>query len=381
VTGELIPWEIGFGDHFDVRTISRIPLAPGNCCVGWVDTPDYEFVTREARDENRIWAIPRRRHWWQPTSASGLELPTPLGVVSSLASDLRTARLFVVGGGPNRGEFVRFEPFSRTFSPFLPGVSGNHLDFSRDGKWIAYTAVDERAVLVSRANGKEGRQLTFSFDQVELPRWSPDGTKIAFMGRNIGWPWRIYVVPSEGGTPREASVGRDNQGAPTWSPDGKWLAYANVLCQESHTCSVHRIELATGKIETLPGSAGLQTARWSPDGRYIAALRPEQHQLLVFDTEKQNWTKLADSIVGADLNWSRDSRYLYSNRPVGYKPEILRIPVNGGNPENVVNLESLGKLTGRFSDGLSIAPDNSVILIREINASEIYALDFALTGR
>ena len=82
-----------------------------------------------------------------------------------------------------------------------------------------------------------------------------------------GRPWRIYVVSREGGTPREASSGDENQGAPTWSPDGKWLAYANVSCQASHTCAVHRIELATGKTETVPGSGDLRTARWSPDGR------------------------------------------------------------------------------------------------------------------
>jgi Tol biopolymer transport system component len=135
--------------------------------------------------------------------------------------------------------------------------------------------------------------------------------------------------------------------------------------------------LATGKVETLPGSAGLRTARWSPDGRYIAALRPEEHELFVFDARKQIWAKLTNSIVGDELSWSNDSKYLYSNRPLGDKPEIFRIPVRGGNAEAVVDLDSLSRLAGRVDTGLCVAPDHSVILSREIDSSEIYALDWS----
>lgn len=376
VTMDLTPWEIVIGHRSDVRTISRIPFTPENCCMEWADTPDYEFLTTNANDENRTWAVPRHRHWWQPASLQKVKLSTPLAI-SSLTFDVRTSRLFAIGREPDRGEFLRFEPFARSFSPFLPGVSGLYLDISRDGKWITYKTLDSGALWISSADGLEKKQLNSSFDQIELPRWSPDGTKIAFMAKNAGRPWRIYVVSREGGAPREASFSSDNQGAPTWSPDGKWLAYANVACQESHTCAVHRIELTTGKVETLPGSAGLRTARWSPDGRYIAALRPEQHELLVFDVKKQSWARLTDSIMGDELSWSHDSRYLYSNRPLSDKPEIFRIPVKGGNTETVVDLESLSKLTGQVVRGLCVAPDNSIILFRQLSSSEIYVLDWS----
>jgi hypothetical protein len=376
-TRDMKPWEMKLGDHFEVLAVYRIPFAPENCCVGSAETPDYQFFTTSSRYENQMWALPQRRHWWRQVRAQSLELPTPLGALSGLAADVRTGRLFAVAGEPSRGEFVRFEPFSRTFRPFLPGISGIYPDFSRDGKWIAFVGIDGGPLWISRADRKDTRQLTSTFEEVELPKWSPDGTEIAFIARNPGRPWRIYVVSREGGMPREVSTGDENQGAPTWSPDGKWLAYANVSCIGSRECAIHRIELATGKIESVPGSGGLRTARWSPDGRYIAALQEERHQLLVFDVAKQSWRKLSDSIDGDDLSWSYDSQYIYSNHPIGDKPQISRIPVRGGKPESVVDLESLSKLTGKFDNGLCVAPDGSVILLRQINSSDIYALDWS----
>lgn len=378
-TRNMTDWEIELGDHFDLLAIHRIQLTPENCCIGWVETSDYEFfVTPGSKYENHLWALPQRRHWWQRAQPQRVELSPPLGTMSELASDARTGRLFAIGGEPNRGEFVRFEPFSRTFSPFLPGISGLYPDISRDSKWITYVSIDGGLLWISSADRKETRRLVSSFEEVELPRWSPDGTKIAFTAKSPGRPWRIYVVSREGGTPREASSGEENQGAPTWSADGKWLAYGNVGCQASSDCAVHRIELASGKIDTVPDSGGLRTARWSPDGRYIAALQGDRHQLLVFDIAKERWRKLSDSIMGDDLSWSHDSRYLYSNRPIANKPEIFRIPVAGGKPEGIVDLESFSRLTGKFDNGLCIAPDDSVILLRQINSTEIYALDWTL---
>jgi WD40 repeat protein len=372
---ESTPWVIEFGPSFEVRSVSRAPFPVESCCNAWAEAFGYEFFSSRGRNNSRISVFPHHPAWWQQIPRTP-ELTTQLGIMSNMALDERTRRLFVLGGQPEHGEFLRFEAFSENFSSFLPGVSGIYLDFSKDGEWITYSGYDDDAVWISRADGLERKQLTFPPMEVELPRWSPDGAQIAFTARSPGKPWRIFVVSRHGGPPREVSSGHDNQGAPTWSPDGKWLAYANVACQESKTCAVHRIELATGKIETVPDSKDLRTARWSPDGRYIAALQPERHELLVFDVETKNWRKLADSINGDDLSWSRDSRYLYTSRPAGDRPEVVRIPVAGGGPQTIVNLKSLSKLNGKFDAGFCIAPDGSVILVRLITSSEIYAFDW-----
>jgi Tol biopolymer transport system component len=186
------------------------------------------------------------------------------------------------------------------------------------------------------------------------------------------------VISREGGTPREVSSGDENQGAATWSPDGKWLVYADTICYSRKDCAVRRVEIATGKIEAIPGSAGLRTARWSPDGRYIAALQAELHQLLLFDFTTKSWTKISDASTGDDLSWSRDSQYIYWDRPTGDQPAIFRLRVAGGSPEVVVDLEQSSQLTGLYDGGLCVAPDGSVILLHRVSSSEIYAADWSV---
>jgi Tol biopolymer transport system component len=305
-----------------------------------------------------------------------VDLPAPLTPLPWLAADPRTNRLFAISEEPSWGELVRFETSSGRSNPFLPGVAAKFPDVSRDGKWVAYTDMDQGSLWVSQPDGSGRKEVASSFETLILPKWSPDGSAIAFSARKPGGPYRVYVVSRDGGLPREASSGEENQGAPTWSPDGKWLMYADTMCPGRSDCAVHRIEMSTGKIETIPGSKGLRTARWSPDGRFIAAIRPETHQILLFDFAKQTWKSLSDTSTGDDVSWSNDSRYVYWNSPAGDKPAILRVAATGGVPETVVDLKPFGRLTGLYDGGLCVAPDNSVILLRRVNSSDIYAADW-----
>jgi Tol biopolymer transport system component len=150
------------------------------------------------------------------------------------------------------------------------------------------------------------------------------------------------------------------------------MVYGNVVCLETHSCAVHTIDLATGKVRTLPGSAGLMTARWSPDGRYIAAFRPEFHQLLIFDTNQQHWRKLADSIDSADLGWSSNSEFLYVAF-AGQDARIVRISAATGKQETVLSLEKLNtyNLTTAHDGVFAVTPDNDLLFSRPAPFTEI----------
>jgi Tol biopolymer transport system component len=304
------------------------------------------------------------------------QLHLGLGDVNGIAFDHGAQRLFVLNGAPSRSTFMRFDSHTQEFRQILPSISGVDLDYSRDGHWIAYTTSQESALWISRADGSAARQLTFSPEMVQLPRWSPDGKQVAYMSKTPDRPWRIFIQRLDNGQRREASEGNDNQGAPTWSPDGRFLAYGNVMCQPTHSCAIHRIDLSTGKVQTLPGSEGLFTARWSPDGRYVSALDSERHQLFLFDVATQKWRKLADSENGTDLNWSADSIYLYADIP-GADARILRIRVADGHQETAADLRSQDIFTLAEVDNMdfSLSPDGSVILHRRTHSSEIYAYD------
>ncbi|HEX5718891.1 MAG TPA: S9 family peptidase [Thermoanaerobaculia bacterium] len=57
------------------------------------------------------------------------------------------------------------------------------------------------------------------------PSFSPDGKRIAFLSDRSGGP-QVWMVPSEGGEPRQVTRLEDQVRGVEWSPDGKWLAYS-----------------------------------------------------------------------------------------------------------------------------------------------------------
>jgi Tol biopolymer transport system component len=309
-------------------------------------------------------------------SANQIELPVKIDTVQKVTSDGTGSTLYLMVGNPYRGELLRFDPRQKVLQTFLHGLSADYLSFSRDGRWMTYVNTVDKSLWRSRADGTDALQLTQSPTEVEMSSWSPDGNRIAYMARIHGQPWRIYVVGKNGGTPEEAALGNDNQGTPTWSADGKALVYANVDCNETQTCWVRRIDLAARRSEMLPNSQGLRTARWSPDGRYIAALRPDTHDAMLFDVANARWTVVAHSITGDNINWSSDSQAIYTDSPKGEKPVIERIRIKDGQRVTVLSLASFQKVFGQVDAWVGLDPGNAPILFYDFTSSEVYALDF-----
>jgi len=299
--------------------------------------------------------------------------------VSGLALDRGAQQLYYSRGTTERDELDQFDQRTGETRPFLPGLSAHDLIFSRDGLRIAYVTDPGQAnsrLWIAGSDGSGAKQVdTRGMDNIELPNWSPDGKQLAFMARRPGEPYHIFVVSQSGGEPRAASHSTDNQGAPTWSPDGRSLIYGRVICMESNACGVYRIGLRSGGVTMVPGSEGLWTARWSPDGRYIAALRPNLSQLFLLDRRTGKWRKLADGVTGNDLAWSPDSRSIYASRPDGPRPAILRVSLSGEVKE-ALDLSPWCKLAGRVGTWFALAPNGSLIFVRIVTGSEIVALHY-----
>ena len=67
-----------------------------------------------------------------------------------------------------------------------------------------------------RPDGSAAKQLTFAPMHLLGFEWSPDGSQIAFLADDPGSPFKIYLIPSQGGSPEELLPQRhERQGIPT----------------------------------------------------------------------------------------------------------------------------------------------------------------------
>jgi len=369
-------WQLDLDRNFRVQGVAPVHTVGEKCCRMELLTREanaFIAVTNDSKSDHLIYLRPAS--WLRSNLFGASELNTSLGAIDGLASDSDAQKLFVISGVRQLGELVRYDPEAESFTMMLSGTSATYVDLTKKKDWAAYVR-PPGSLWVSRLDGSDARQLSPQGMEVQLPRWSPDGKWIAFMGKQPDQPYRIFVIPAIGGVPKEASQGDDNQGAPTWSPDGKFLAYGNVLCLEEHNCAIHTINLASGNITALPDSQGLATARWSPDGRHIAALNTARRELDIFDLDHQHWRKLAAGINGNDVAWSSDSRYVYTKSSLNGPTEILRVTVGGGAVQTILNLDSFSKSPGQLDTWFSLTPDNALILNRWLNTSEIYELNY-----
>jgi dipeptidyl aminopeptidase/acylaminoacyl peptidase len=105
----------------------------------------------------------------------------------------------------------------------------NDPQISPDGKQVLYSQqrVDRKTekkyanLWLVPADGGESRQLTFGDWNDTLPRWSPDGSQIAFLSnRKDEKQSQIYLLPTHGGEARPLTSLQGTIGSMAWSPDG-----------------------------------------------------------------------------------------------------------------------------------------------------------------
>jgi Tol biopolymer transport system component/DNA-binding winged helix-turn-helix (wHTH) protein len=291
-------------------------------------------------------------------------------------------KIFAIGG-QSRGELVQYDLRLQRIEPFLSGISAEHLDFSRDGKWVTYVTFPEGILWRSKVDGSDRMQLTTPPLQVALPRWSPDGTRIAFAGYLQEGYWKIYVVSAEGSKPDVVSEERGDVVDPTWTADGNSLTFGGFGNESAPKIS--SVDLHTGRVSMIPGSQGLYSPRVSPDGRFIVALdTPGNRKLMLFDQQTRKWTDLLDGKIISPgwPQWSGDGRYVYVRGTTPGKDDthglsLYRVGIANHNLERVAAVEIPEGTTGLWG-WMGVTPDGSPLLLRDLSIQEIYALDVDL---
>ncbi|HKK81066.1 MAG TPA: hypothetical protein VJ909_02385 [Prolixibacteraceae bacterium] len=141
----------------------------------------------------------------------------------------------------------------------FPAVSQNQIVFTYAGD--LYT-VDIEGGMARKITSHEGMEI--------FPRFSPDGSQIAFTGQYDG-NTEVFVIPSEGGTPQRltytATLGRDdladrmgpNNIVMTWTPNGE-----NIVFRSRNTT----FNSFKGKLLKVPADGGMPQQLPFPEGGF-----------------------------------------------------------------------------------------------------------------
>ena len=142
------------------------------------------------------------------------------------------------------------------------------------------------------------------------------------------------------------------------------------------TLELENVDLRTRAVSKVPGSEELWSPRWSRDGRHILAFPRAADRLMLLDVKNQRWTELAKINIGGP-EWSREGDYIYflSAPPAGQHSGIFRVRISDRKLERVAGLEDFRQASG--SGGwVGLAPDDSLLLVRDAGTQDIYALDW-----
>jgi dipeptidyl aminopeptidase/acylaminoacyl peptidase len=154
---------------------------------------------------------------------------------------------------------------------------------SPDGRRVAYVVTDVSLEKNSRVSqiwlvpvtGGDPVLLAKSEKSDTTPRWSPDGTRLAFVSTRNGSSqiWMADVGPNgASGEPRKVTSLATEAAGVTWSPDGKWLAFTSDVYPACATiaCNEQALEEFEGRKSKARVFDHLMFRHWVSwkDGRY-----------------------------------------------------------------------------------------------------------------
>jgi dipeptidyl aminopeptidase/acylaminoacyl peptidase len=201
-----------------------------------------------------------------------------------------------------QGAFAAAQTTPRAMEPKdLPSLrSAQDAQISPDGRTIAFVVSQhdtkenlyQTDIFLVNTNGGETLQFTRHGKNDRAPRFSPDGSKLAFISEREDKP-QIFLADLRGGDPWKLSELKGGVSGFEWSPDGTWIVALatdapseeeekrtkakddeRVIDQDLRMTHLHRIDVASRETRRLTeGAFTLSDAEVSPDGTEIVAVR------------------------------------------------------------------------------------------------------------
>jgi hypothetical protein len=219
---------------------------------------------------------------------------------------------FRVGGGEGGSRIESIEPDGsrrRVVFPNDLNVHHDRISFSPDGTRIAFDnyLVDEYGIETANTDGTDVARLTEGVND-SWASWSPDGSRIVFSstrydpaieGCEPGFPHEyrcptdIYVMDVDGSSVVRLTDDPAGEFMPRWSPDGSRIAfvregdlaagtYEAVFTMRPDGTDIHQISSGNRGSDFWPS--------WSPDGTQVvfAAIRNEDWGIWAVDADGSN---------------------------------------------------------------------------------------------
>jgi Tol biopolymer transport system component len=181
------------------------------------------------------------------------------------------------------------------------------LDWSHDGRWIAFTAqpggTGNAVIDIAPPDGtalkdpNARRNVAIGLS----PSWSPDDAQVVFATCREGCG--IFRGKSGGGD--AVAIVTDDGGLPSWSPDSKRIVYQKEVDGQKQLFLINPD--GTGKKQLTLGATMHVAAVWSADGNYIFYRSPEGGNWGIWrmKADGTNPVKLIDGVPPVDWAYER----------------------------------------------------------------------------
>ena len=337
----------------------------------WVaEPPDYHGrqVTRYDKDDGQFvgsleWTPDGRTLFYVRGGAANRQGETPNPTSDPAGAEQAVWRVSIDGGEP-----VRVGPGSNP----APSPRGDGLAFTRKGQvfWAPLDGSKEPAALIQTRGGSGSL------------RWSPDGSRLAFVS-NRGNHDFVGVYDMAAKTVRWMAPGVDEDMAPAWSPDGTRVAFIRAPARKVFPLFRPNRETQPWSILVADAATGRATTVWrAREGRGSAfhgieaanALFWGTGDRIVFPWEGDGWLHLYSVPVSGTLGGeatlltpgelevenvilSPDRRELIfsSNQGDVDRRHLWRVPVSGGPPTAVTRGEGIEWMPALTHDGKTLA--------------------------
>jgi TolB protein len=142
--------------------------------------------------------------------------------------------------------------------------AGSEFSWSPDGRTIAYARDGD--IYVMRPDGSDRRRLTTDPAYDDIPMFSPDGKRIAFVSSRSG-ALQIWLMNADGSDQHQLTRSAGTNYFPTWSPDGSRIAFRS---DRDGNPEIYSMRADGSDVQRLTDDAAIEfSPNWGPDGRIV----------------------------------------------------------------------------------------------------------------